>query len=470
MKTRTITVVLALFMSYVWCFGQDPAADVVNSKHEEFSKYINLLVTQPDKSGRKKLLKNVSSILDNNTVAEQHLVEKTLAKRFPVEFQYKRFLFFKGKAKKTIRYVSTLSEIDSVKYIYNVVGTAEKDTLAPKNAKFQLYETKGEAKVNTAQRRNKNSKKFLNSETKNVLTLVWKVDSKNKARIESIYAEPVDFFNFEIAEMQQKASALVEKYYSNLIVKESIPEMRASTVQDEFSGDHKQIAFWNMFGGNPYIKIANLSIAPSGVTKFNDEPIMIVDVAREAYFNEGQTLGNKLGLRFAIAFNKEFNNARIVKIEWMFGEKVEPENMFGAKNLKDAQQFGESFIQKLKKHIVNGATDKALEAELTGMFLNDEAIVEVSSIRSTKVTPHKVKEYFASLTQNLRGRSPIAVEIVSDKPTSFSGTSIIEMKFKQAFKGGKYCDNTEKRIEMVYEEGKYSITKVAVIETKECKK
>jgi hypothetical protein len=454
---------LVLFLSYVCSFGQtDSRANLVNSKHEEFSKYMNQLENLPNKENRKKQLKNISDIVDNNTVAAQHLVEKSVAKRFPVQFQHKKVLiFFKGKAKKSIQYPATLGAIDTVMYTYNVVGSAMKDTIAKSNDKFAFYETKGEAKVNAVQLK-KNSKSTYSSETKNILTMVWRVDLKNnKARIDTIYAEPIEFFDSEILAMQEKSKALIGKYYRKLLERESIPELKVSTVQNEFSSDYKPVPFFSMFEGNPYIRISDLTITPSGLTTYEDEPIMIVDVARKAFFNEEQTIGNKLDLRFAIAFDRNLRNERIVKIEWMYGEKFEPEVMFGAKNLKEAQQFGELFLQRLKKFINIGGKDKALEAEILGMFKNTDAVFEVSSLRTDKINRHSIKEYLARVPKG-------DIETIADRPVTFSNSNVIEMKFKQTFRTGKYCDKTEKKIEMIYEEGKYLITGVTVLETKDC--
>jgi len=452
-------------MSYVCCFGQaDSRADLINSKHEEFSKYMNQLENLPDKSNRKKQLKNISDIVDNNTVASQHLIDKSVAKRFPIEFQSKTILiFFKGKKKKSIQYPATLSAIDTVRYVYNIVGTAMKDTIAVSNNKFVFYETKGEAKVNAAQNR-KNSKRVDESETKNILTMIWKVNVSNgKAKIDTIYAEPIEFFDSEILEMQEKSKALIGRYYRNLIEKEAIPELKAATVQSEFVSDYKSVPFWSMFEGNPFIKISNLTIIPSGITKYEEEPIMIVDVSREAHFDAEQTIGNKLGLRFAIAFDRNLKNERIVKIEWMYGEKIEPEVMFGAKNLREAQAIGESFLQKFKQFVNTGGKDKELQAQIIAMFISPDAIFEVSSLRSDKITKHSVKEYLSRIPKGSQ------VEVFADRPTSFSNSNIIEMKFKQTFRTGKYCDKTEKKIEMIYEEGKYILTGVSVLETKDCK-
>jgi hypothetical protein len=292
--------------------------------------------------------------------------------------------------------------------------------------------------------------------------MVWKVNVKNnKVKIDTIYAEPIEFFDSEILEMQERSKALIGKYYRNLLERESIPELKVSTVQNEFISDYKPVPFYSMFEGNPFIRISDLTITPSGLTTYEEEPIMIVDVSRKAYFNEEQTIGNNLGLRFAIAFDKNLKNERIVKIEWMYGEKFEPEVMFGAKNMKEAQQVGELFLQRLKKFINVGGKDKALEAEILGMFKDTNAIFEVSSLRSDKINRHSIKEYLARVPKG-------DIETIADRPVTFSNSNVIEMKFKQTFRTGKYCDKTEKKIEMVYEQGKYLITGVTVLDTKDC--
>jgi hypothetical protein len=293
--------------------------------------------------------------------------------------------------------------------------------------------------------------------------MIWRVNvNNNKVRIDTIYAEPIEFFDSEILEMQEKSKALIGRYYRNLIERESIPELRASTVQSEFVSDYKSVPFWSMFDGNPFIKISELTIVPSGITKYEDEPIMIVDVSRVAHFNAEQTIGNRLGLRFAIAFDRNLRNERIVQVEWMHGSKIEPEVLFGAKNLRDAQQVGETFLQKLTEFINTGGKNKELQAELIAMFISPDAIIEVSSLRSDRITKHSVTNYLARVPRGAR------IETIADRPTSFAGSNVIEMKFKQTFRLGKYCDRTEKKIEMIYEEGRYILTGVSVLETRAC--
>ena len=472
MKTKTMTTALALFISYVCCFGEtNSEVNLVMSKHEEFSKSMNQLESAPDTKSRGKMLKKINDILDDKTVATQHLIDKEVARRFPIEYQYNKVLiFFKGKKKRSIKYVSTLSQIDTVRYVYNI--TAFNDSSVYTKGNFRYYETQGEAKVNAVHRPNKKSKRTYSSETRNLLTLVWKVNTKNnKAGIDTIYAEPVDFFNAELLEMQDRAKILVQKYYSNLPEKQAIPELKTAVVQNEFSSDHKPAPFKSMFDGkNSFIKISNLMITPVGATKYEEEPIFMIDVAREAYFDEEQLFGNKLKLRFAIAFNRDLTNEKIVKVEWMSGEPIEPEKLVGM-NLKDAQKVGDLFAQRLAKFINTGAKDKGLAAEIISMFASGDAIFEISNVRTGKITERSISQYITGLTKSTpqprKGKN--LVEIVTDKPTAFSGSNIIEMKFRQHYDDGKYCDKTEKKIEMVYENRQYIIKRVSVIETRACK-
>lgn len=288
----------------------------------------------------------------------------------------------------------------------------------------------------------------------------WKVQSKykkgkfvqvNKADIESLSVNKIDFLSFEAERIEQTVKRTVREWYLN-IPENLQPEYLAQAI-DSLSPiiiEMSKIQIEERNGLELLVKVDN-------PIRFHIDPYQFIPDSLQPYY-ENPVAWMELNPLFKVEIDPaDYSKGQLTVVE-MSSSVIKPQrNVFSDEELMVIKSniggYADLFLSHLKEYV---QTKKGM-SDLMNFFENEHVAVEVSYVRENGVQTKErnVKDYLRKV--NAKEFSTAILKIDGDVKSN------PKVRFSQEYTGSIYSDYTEKEIILQHKGDGFVITKIIVV-------
>jgi len=450
----------------------EQAKSLIKKQEDLFKDYLYQLNGAPLRDDVKKFSKSIKGVLKNSNqfFLENNKINPLLGKYNKKKQSYKPVpkLGFQPIFKSLL--TSRKKGLTDIEFVFHPI-----DKPVSVRTSADQYSATTESEVRTIVTSKRNSSKSI---ARYKLIMKWEGDVKganlSTPKLTNLIIQRIDFLTEEKPQMQIAATELIEQYYQNLSARNweavTIPQEWKTILETSAKIEIDPAGTINV----PLPDSRTFTVNPENLktVKVNIDPAQFMEDG--ASYDQTNEAWYKLGLTFTIEINNDLKTGQIVDVKYHEEASKKPERQaVPDKQMvrqEKAKKAAENFAAKLIEYAAAKAKEKpGLRAGLIGFFENKNSIVEVSLLRNNVETIREVT------IDSYCSRMGVAEIIIKWGDCVFDPDyNTAEYPFNQKFdnKQTGYCDFTDKRLHLKYDDDKedFVITKISIERetTKDC--